>query len=98
MKKKSRGRPSINKAAVIRQYGTIPNKVVAANTGYTLAGISSIAVRNGLKKSGYWWTKKEEKFILRHFKNDMTIQVIADTLGRSWWAVINKYRLLTRKR
>lgn len=57
------------------------------------------ASRYGLKKANCEWNKKDEVFILKHYgKGKLTAKEIGKEIGRTRFAVINKYRELTGKR
>lgn len=38
------------------------------------------------------WKKKQEVFILKHYKKDLSAKEISEELGKTKFAIINKYR------
>jgi hypothetical protein len=50
-----------------------------------------------LNKKMWLWSRNDENYILKHYGKDRTINEIAETLGRSRWSVINKYREIANK-
>jgi len=50
------------------------------------------AAQHGIRKEkGWYWEPKEERYVITYY-GKAKIDSIASKLGRSKWAVINKYR------
>lgn len=62
-----------------------------------LKTIKTKAQRLGLKKENGRWTEEEETRLLREWPTS-SAEEISGMLGKTKWAVINKYRELTGKR
>lgn len=69
---------------------------VAQVTGLSISTVRNLKIETGTRRKGWYWTKREVNYILRHYNNDMTVQEIADHLGRTRYAVINKYHDLKK--
>lgn len=80
-----------------KYYPVKENSFVAKKVNKTIDAIRAKAIKLRLKKENYFWQNKDEKFILKNVKV-LSYPEIAEKLGRSKWAVINKYRELTGKR
>jgi len=80
-------------------YPNNPTEVVAAALGVTERAVRSAAIRFKVKKSGRYWDKPEEDYVLKNW-DQMSADEIAEGIKAKFkvektrWAVINKYREL----
>lgn len=72
-------------------YPTTDNESAAKQLKVSLSALRNAATKFGVKKQG--WSAKDIE-ILRANYNTMTYQKIADKIGKTRWAVINKAREL----
>lgn len=101
MKKKNKsgaGRPTFfwtkERIKILKAiYPTQTNEEVAALLGITVSAVRNGAVRFKVKKKDRYWDKPEEDFILKNWEV-MSAMELAEKLGKTKWAVINKYREL----
>lgn len=80
--------------ALKKLYPHYDNDIVAKQLGITISALRNAAVRFNIKKNG--WTDKDIAFLKANIKN-LTYDQIAAALEKTRWAVINKYRELTKK-
>lgn len=78
-------------------YATNENKVISQILNKSDSAIRNAAKRYGIKKTGWRWTQKEKKIILKNWET-LSIQEIAESIGRTKWAVINKYREINKNK
>lgn len=89
---------SEDKVALLKMlYPINHNEAVAKALGCTIRSVRSAAIRYRLNKSGRYWTKNQEQYLLKNW-DVMTAAEIAEKLKRTRWAVINKYRELCELR
>lgn len=74
-------------------YPTSKNADAAKMLGVTVSALRNAAVRFGVSKKG--WTDKDIAFIKANYTT-LTYDQMADRLGKTRWAVINKARELTK--
>lgn len=72
-------------------YPTHENKELVQFLNKSDSAIRNAAKRYGVKKTEWRWAEAEKNFILKNWES-LTAQKIADAIGRTKWAVINKYR------
>lgn len=77
-------------------YPTHENKELVQFLNKSDSAIRNAAKRYGIKKTGWRWTQKEKKIILKNWET-LSVQEIAESIGRTKWAVINKYREINKK-
>lgn len=83
-------------AEVEKIYGKKSSRQVAKETGIKYNTIRVIAARKGLKKENRYWTAKQEKELLKRYK-EYGWQHFADKFDKTKWSVINKFRELSKK-
>lgn len=107
-KKTTRGRKPYTwtpaKIALLKQwFPAHDNEVVAEKIGETVDAVRRGAQYYKVKKSGRYWDKPWEDFIVKNWAV-MTVDELAIDLkskfkvDKTKWAIINKYRELTGKR
>jgi predicted DNA-binding protein YlxM (UPF0122 family) len=94
---------TLNKKEFKRLYPHKTTAELAEKYGVPRGTITTWAKRlkmskDKIKTRGLIWSRNDENYILKHYGKDHTIEEIAETLKRSKWSVINKYRELTHKR
>lgn len=72
-----------------RLYPGNDNATAARQLGVSVFALCNAATRFGVKKQG--WSEKEISVLKAHY-NTLTYQQIADKIGKTKWAVINKAR------
>lgn len=89
-----------DKVALLKKlFATTDNDVIAAQLGTTKQAVRSKAFTLGLKKSTRFWSKKDIARMVKEIeKNKSTPDQVAEILGKTRWAIINKYREVTGKR
>jgi hypothetical protein len=65
--------------------------------GRSVRAIRSKAFSLSLEKSNRYWTKEQEKLILKKYYK-LGADELSRKIGKTKWAVINKFRELTGKR
>lgn len=80
-------------ATLKKLYPTTDNETVAQKVGKSVRAVRSQAVRLRLKKSTRYWDKPEEDYVLENWPV-LSAEEIAADLGKTKWAIINKYREL----
>lgn len=83
-----------NIAKLKKLYPINGNATVAAELGTTERSIRSAAIKFNVKKSNRNWPKKDIATLLKDWPTS-TAEKIASKLGRTRWAVINKYRKIS---
>lgn len=78
-------------------YPTTDNEAVAKKVGKSVRAVRSQAVRLRLKKSTRYWDKPQEDWLLKNW-DVLSVKELGEKLGKTKWAIINKYRELTGKR
>lgn len=79
-----------------KYYSYFSNKEIATTLQKSVRAVREKARKMGLKNK-HFWTKKDEKYVLKSWVNNHP-EEIGIKLNRTKWAVINKYRELTNKR
>lgn len=78
-----------------KDYQTLTANQVCKKHKIKFARLRSIMARNSFKKKDYYWSKFDEHFVLTAYNTpEYNINDIAEKLGRTRYAVINKYREL----
>lgn len=80
-----------NIAKLKKLYPIKDNATVATELGTTERSIRSAAIKFNVKKSNRYWPKKDITTLLKDWPIS-TAEETATNLGRTRWAVINKYR------
>ena len=81
-------------ALLKKHYPTKENKIVAAKIGKSISAIRAKATLLKIKKAKRYWDKAtSEKFLLKNW-DILSPEEIGEKLGKTKWAVINKYREL----
>jgi hypothetical protein len=80
-----------------KNYPIRNNQEVAEMLKTTVSAVRSAAFIFRLKKKDRNWDKPEETFLLKNWEVMSAVE-LADHLGKTRWAIINKYRELTGKR
>lgn len=78
-------------------FPTKDNEEVAALLDTTVSAVRNAAVVFKVKKKNRYWDKPEEDFLLKSWAVMSAVE-IAEKLGKTRWAVINKYRELMNLR
>lgn len=75
------------------------NEEIAAILGsnVTVSAVRNAATRLGLTKQSRYWTPEDIAHLQKHWA-DSSAEKIAEELGKTRWAVINKYRELLSKK
>lgn len=72
------------------------NKELALKYNVAESTIRMWAAKLKVKKKGCGWTRQDENYILTYYGGKKySILQIAEKLGRTRWAIINKYRELS---
>lgn len=82
------------------EFKVTENALLAKKYGVSESYIRTLAARYKVKKAGWEWKSKEVVFLMGNYNqpDGLTINEIAKKLGRTRYAVINKYRELSNKR
>lgn len=78
-------------------YPTHKNEEIIRVLNKSDSAIRNAAKRYGVKKTEWRWTQKEKKIILKNWEA-LSAQEIAESIGRTKWAVINKYREINKNK
>lgn len=70
-------------------YPATDNETAARQLKVSVSALCNAATRFGVKKQG--WSEKDISVLKAHY-NTLTYQQIADKIGKTKWAVINKAR------
>lgn len=76
---------------------TLPAKEVAEMLGLKYSTLRTMAQRAGFKRQNRYWRPADITYLRKHYNADKTIVEIAEHLGKTKWAVINKMRELRQK-
>lgn len=76
---------------IVALYPVLPTKKIAEITGKSRHTIRTIAVANGLSKQKYYWTKKEDDFLIDNYF-ELGTYACAEKLNRTRDAVIGRWR------
>lgn len=82
---------------IIMLYPTMSDKDLAKKMNVKISYVRNVGGRYGLKKKARYWSEKDKKTLLKHYKDGLVI-VMEKLPKRSKWAIINKYRELKGKR
>jgi len=74
-------------------YPKVSNYIISERLNRSVAAIRAKAVTMGLVKENRRWSEKDEKFVLSNWEALSPVE-IGKHLGRTKWAVINKFREL----
>jgi hypothetical protein len=77
-----------------KYFPTMKNSDLAKILNKNESQIRNQAFRLKLKKAAHYWTAREEKYLLKHYNNDMTVAQIANHLKRSPNAISIYYHSL----
>lgn len=100
MKKKSKaGRPvtfwTAERIAVLKKhYPVTSNEQVADLLGTTVRAVRSKVMVLKIKKKDRYWDRSDEDYLKKNW-DYMSAVELAEKLGKTKWAVINKYRELS---
>lgn len=80
-------------ADLVKLYPINDNETAAKKIGKSVRAIRSKAQYLKLKKETRYWILKDEKFVLKNWAV-LSPEEIGEKLGKTKWAIINKYREL----
>jgi DNA-binding NarL/FixJ family response regulator len=79
-----------------KYFPTMKNSELATILNKNESQIRNQAFRFKLKKSAHYWPDKDERFLLKHYNNGMTVAEIAEKLNRTPNAVSIHYTKLRK--
>lgn len=83
----------IDKRKFSKEFLVTDNEILAEKYQVKQSTIRVWGARLKLNKKVWLWSRHDENFVLKNYgKKRYTIEQIANKIGRSKWAVINKYR------
>lgn len=96
MNKSKRGAPTTfwtpERVKILKAtFPTQDNQAVADRLGTTVSAVRNAAMIHKVKKKNRYWDKPEEDFLVKNWPVMSAVE-IAEKLGKTRWAVINKYR------